>query len=76
METAGAAEIFSSSKEKQGLYYISFYGDGDSKAYPTVKHIYGPSKPIKAFECVVSVRGFVIWKKKQLKSTGRKSKTH
>ena len=54
META---EIFSSSKEKQGLYYISFYGDVDSKAYPAVKHIYGPSKPIKVFECVVSLRG-------------------
>ena len=52
METAGATKIFSSSKEKYGLYYTSFYGDGDSKAYPALKDIYGPSKPIKKFECV------------------------
>ena len=52
MEAAGATKIFSSSKEKQGLYYTSFYGDGDSKAYPAVKDIYGPSKPIKTFEFV------------------------
>ena len=51
METAGATKIFSSSKEKYGLYYTSFYGDGDSKAYPAVKDIYGPSKPGKTFEC-------------------------
>ena len=40
VETAGATKIFSSSKEKHGLYYTSVYGDGDSKAYPAVKDIY------------------------------------
>ena len=66
METAGATEIFSSSKETHGLYYTFYYGDHDSKAYPAVKDIYGPNKPIKKFECVDhyqkrwSVRGFVI----------------
>ena len=34
------------------LYYTSFYGNGDSKAYSAVKDIYGPGKPIKKFECV------------------------
>ena len=38
METAGASKIFSSLKEKHGLYYTSFYGDGDSSAYPAVKY--------------------------------------
>ena len=42
-------------KRSKDYIFISFYGDGDRKAYPAVKHIYGPSKPIKAFECVVSV---------------------
>ena len=61
METAGATKIFSSSKEKYGLYYTSFYGDGDSKAYPAVKDIYGPSKPGKTVTIKnVSIRGFVI----------------
>ena len=52
METAGATEIFSSSKETHGLYYTFYYGDHDSKAYPAVKDIYGPNNPIKKFECV------------------------
>ena len=51
--TGGAIKIFSSSKEMHGLYYPSFYGDGDSKAYHAVKDIYGPIKPIKEFERVV-----------------------
>ena len=41
MERAAATKIFSSSGEKHGLYYTSFYWDGDSKAYPAVKVIYG-----------------------------------
>ena len=52
MQTAGATKIFSSSKEKHGQCYTSFYGDGDSKAYPAIKDTYGPTKPIKKFECV------------------------
>ena len=51
-ETAGATKIFSSSKEKHGLLsYTSFYGEGDSKAYPAVKDIYGQSKLIRKFDC-------------------------
>ena len=52
MKTAGATNIFSSLKEKHELYYTSFYGDGDTNAYPAVKDIYCPSKPVKEFECV------------------------
>ena len=37
METARSTKIFSSSKEKHGLYYTSFYGDGDCKVYLAVK---------------------------------------
>ena len=37
METAGATKIFGRSVEKHGLYYTSFYGDGDSKAYQQSK---------------------------------------
>ena len=52
METAGVTKISSPSKEKHGLHYTSFYGDGDSKPCPALKDIYGRSKPIKKFECV------------------------
>ena len=45
-------KIFISLKEKHELYYIYFYGDGASKQHPAVKDRYGPTKPIKKFECV------------------------
>ena len=83
METAGGSKIFSSSKEKYGLYYVSFYGDCDNKAYLSVKIIYGPIKPIKKFECVAHYQKQVGSrlcnfknKKKKYKRTGRKTKAH
>lgn len=51
MECAGATTIFGRSVEKYGLYYTSFYGDGDSKAYPAVKDIY-ENKTIVKRECI------------------------
>ena len=55
MQTAEATKISSSSKKKHVLRYTSFYGNGDSKAYPAVKDIYGPNKSMcrkSKFECV------------------------
>ena len=52
METAGAKKIFEASVEKHKLYYTSFYGDGDSKAYPAVKNVYEPDKPVTKYECI------------------------
>jgi len=46
METAGTV------KTLDGLCYASFYGDGDSKAYPAVQKIYGSNKPITKYECI------------------------
>lgn len=52
METAGAEKIFKQSIEKHSLYYTSFYGDGDSKAFPAVEKVYGPVKKVTKFECI------------------------
>ena len=52
MEKLGAQKIFQRSVQKHNLYYTSFYGDGDSKAFSAIKDVYGPSKPAKKFECV------------------------
>ena len=52
METAGALKFFGRSVEKHRLCYTSFYGDGDSKAFPAVKEIYGAKKPMKKQECI------------------------
>lgn len=50
METTGALNFFERSVKNHGLYYTSFYGDGDSKAFAAVKDIYGDGKPIKKQE--------------------------
>ena len=52
METVGAETIFTRSVDKHNLYYTSFYGDGDSKAYPAVSDIYGSAKPVTKYECI------------------------
>jgi len=44
MESVDAKTIFGRSVEKHGLYYTSFYGDGDSKAFPAVKEMYKEDK--------------------------------
>ena len=40
MEKVGAIKFFNRSLEKYNLYYTSFYGDGDSKAFASVQNIY------------------------------------
>ena len=52
MEKVGAENFFGRSVDKYNLYYISFYGDGDSKAFPAVEKIYGPEKPMTKYECI------------------------
>ena len=51
MEPAGAKRIFERSIEKRGVRYMSFYGDGDSKAYKEVENVYGEEKVTK-YECI------------------------
>ena len=45
-EIIGAQMIFKRSVEKHNLYYTSFYGDGDSKLYSSVKNICGTKKDV------------------------------
>ena len=77
METAGATKIFV--HQKWSVYYTSFYGHGDSKAYPAVKDIYGPSKSTKKFDCVTHYQKRVCSRfrnlKKEHKRNGKKRKT-
>ena len=44
MEKVGATNIFERSVQKHGLYYTSFYGDGEN--------VYGPVKPVTKYECI------------------------
>ena len=73
METAGAIKIFESSVKSHSLYYTSFYGDGDSKAYPAVKDIYGPSKPVRKFECTGHYQKKNWWQNEKIEKSYKRS---
>ena len=51
MEVSGATRIFERSIEERGARYTEYYGDGDSKAYSTVRNIY-EGKEVAKFECI------------------------
>ena len=51
MEVVGAKRIFGRSIEKRSLRYMQYFGDGDSKAFLSVKDIYEPDT-ISKMECV------------------------
>lgn len=76
MEKIGALKLYGNSKKK-GLYYTSFFGDGDSKSFGAVKNFYGPTKPVKKFECIghyqkrIGCRARKLRKDKKLGGKGR-----
>ena len=51
MEVEGTVRIFQRSSEKRNVRYMEYYGDGDSKAYITVKDTYRLDISIKK-ECI------------------------
>ena len=51
MAPVGARSVFERSIEKHNLRYTSFYGDGDSKGFASVKDVYGDVE-VEKFECV------------------------
>ena len=51
MEVEGTVRIFQRSIEKRNVRNMEYYGDGDSKAYSTVKDTYKPDISIKK-ECI------------------------
>ena len=50
MEPEGAKRIFERSIQKRGVR-LKFYGDGDSKAFNDVQHVYGDEK-VEKQECI------------------------
>ena len=52
MEVEGAKRMFERSITNRNIRYTSYCGEGDSKAYQTVKFVYGPDKPVQKFECI------------------------
>ena len=77
MEKVGAITIFGRSLERHNLYYTTFYGDGDSKAYPAVKDTYGPYKLMYKLECIGHYQkrvGNRLRKLKKAKKLGGKGK--
>ncbi|GFS77882.1 hypothetical protein TNCV_2027721 [Trichonephila clavipes] len=55
MEIVGASRIFLRSEKNHRLHYTQYYGDGDSKAFMSVKDTYGLNSVTK-FECIGHVQ--------------------
>ncbi|GFV18647.1 uncharacterized protein TNCV_2872781 [Trichonephila clavipes] len=55
MEIVGASRIFLRSEKNRRLHYTQYYGDGDSKAFMSVKDTYGLNSVTK-FECIGHVQ--------------------
>ena len=51
MEPVGAKRMFERSIQKHSLRYTEFYGDGDSKSFPSVQNIYD-DVTVKKLECI------------------------
>ncbi|GFT69264.1 uncharacterized protein TNCV_2254101 [Trichonephila clavipes] len=77
METVGAYRIFERSENHRKWQYTDYYGDGDSKAYESVKNMYAPNT-VNKLECIGHVRkrvGSHLRKvKKSVKGLGGKRK--
>lgn len=54
MEVDGALAVYKRSLTKHGVKYITYLGDGDSKAYKTIAaaNVYEKDFPIQKLECV------------------------
>ena len=68
MENVAAKRIFGRSIERNNLRYVDFYGDGDSKGYSAVQHIY-PGITMKKFECIGHVQKRVGTRLRKLKQS-------
>ncbi|GFS69342.1 uncharacterized protein TNCV_4011521 [Trichonephila clavipes] len=55
METVGAYRIFERSENHRNMQYTDYYGDGDSKAYESVKNMYAHNTD-NTLECIAHVR--------------------
>ena len=55
MEPVGAKRIWERSLQKNELRYTSFYGDGDSKIFSTIKNTY-PAITVQKIECAEHVQ--------------------
>ncbi|GFW16242.1 uncharacterized protein TNCV_4264071 [Trichonephila clavipes] len=77
MESVSAYRIFERSEANRSIRYISWYGDGDSKAFNNVKDMYDIDSVIK-YECIGHVQkrvGSRLRKlKKSVKGLGGKGK--
>lgn len=71
METVGVSRIFCRSEETRQLQYTGYYGDGDSKGFMGVKHIYGENSVTK-LECIGHVQKRVGTRLRKLKAKNKK----
>ncbi|GFU98287.1 uncharacterized protein TNCV_3005711 [Trichonephila clavipes] len=70
MEIVGASRIFLRSEKNRRLQYTQYYGDGDSKAFMTVKDTNGLNGVTK-FECIGHVQKRVGSRLRKLKTKNK-----
>ncbi|GFW98760.1 uncharacterized protein TNCV_2251231 [Trichonephila clavipes] len=70
MEPVGAYRIFERSEDYRMLRYTDYYGDGNSKAFDTVKDIYGKVSVTK-LECIGHIEKRVGTRLRKLKSRNK-----
>ncbi|GFX59088.1 transposable element Tcb2 transposase [Trichonephila clavipes] len=67
IEIVGVSRIFLRSEKNRRLQYTQYYGDGDSKAFMSVKDTYGLNSVIK-FDCIGHVQKRVGSRLRKLKT--------
>lgn len=67
MESVGASRIFRRSLDKRNLKYTEYYGDGDSKGYLSVQHVYG-NNSVSKLECIGHIQKRVGTRLRKLKA--------
>ena len=64
-----AENVFKQLVTKHTLHYTSFYGDGNSEVFPVMGNAYGPEKPVKSMNILVTTKkglGHIFERKKDI----------
>ena len=69
MEMKGIRKIFSRSTEDHSLRYTEYYGDGDTKAFSSIKSVYGEDNKVTKLECIGHILKCVGTRLHKLKKT-------
>ena len=70
MECTGALRMFERSLSTRGAVYANYYGDGDSKSFQTVRHVF-KTVEVKKIECIGHYQNRVGNRLRKLKNNNK-----